>query len=74
MAELRPKLMKLIKMIGGTAGVMNKITENDPSITLDGVVTDDMADVACTMGLRIAPHVEFVQSKCGRTAEETQKL
>ncbi len=75
MAELRPKLMKLIKMIGGTAGVMNKITENDPEYyALDDVVTDDMADVACTMGLRVPRTFEFVQSKCGRTAEETQKL
>ena len=75
MAELRPKLMKLIKMIGGTAGMMNKITEKDPEYyALDGVVTDDMADVACTLGLRVPRTFEYIREKCGRTPEETQKL
>jgi hypothetical protein len=30
MAELRPKIVKLCKVVGGLSGAMNKIDENAP--------------------------------------------
>ena len=53
MANLRPKIVKLAKMVGGVAGAMNKIDERAPEYyALDAVVTDEMADVALVIGLR----------------------
>ena len=73
--ELRPKIVKLIKMIGGVAGTMNKIEKTMPEYyALDGVVTDDMADVALCLGLRQERTLEYIQEKCGKSKEETQKL
>ncbi len=73
--ELRPKIVKLIKMIGGVAGAMNKIEKTMPEYyALDGVVTDDMADVALCLGLRQERTLEYIQEKCGKSKEETQKL
>ena len=73
--ELRPKIVKLIKMIGGVAGAMNKIEKTMPGYyALDGVVTDDMADVALCLGLRQERTLEYIQEKCGKSKEETQKL
>ncbi len=47
---LRPKIVKLAKMIGGVAGAINKIDENAPEYyALAGVVSDEMADVALVM-------------------------
>ena len=51
MANLRPKIVKLAKMVGGVAGAMNRIDEKAPEYyALNAVVTDDMADVALVMG------------------------
>jgi len=73
--ELRPKIVKLIKMIGGVAGAMNKIEKTMPEYyALDGVVTDEMADVALCLGLRQERTLEYIQEKCGKSKEETQKL
>ena len=73
--ELRPKIVKLIKMIGGVAGAMNKIEKTMPEYyALDGVVTDEMADVALCLGLRQERTLEYIQGKCGKSKEETQKL
>lgn len=75
MAELRPKIVKLAKMVGGVAGAMNKIDENAPEYySLNAVVTDEMADVALVMGLRQPRTLEYVTEKCGKSHEQTLAL
>lgn len=75
MAELRPKIVKLAKMVGGVAGMMNKIDENAPEYyALNAVVTDDMADVALAIGLRQPRTLEYIVEKCGKSREETLAL
>lgn len=75
MSKLRPKIVKLAKMVGGIAGVMNKIDENAPEYyALECVVSDEQADVALTMGLRKPRTVEYVSKKCGKSVEETHKI
>lgn len=75
MAELRPKIVKLAKMVGGIAGAMNKIDENAPEYyALDAVVTDDMADVAVAIGLRQPRTLDYVAQKCGKPRGETEAL
>lgn len=74
MAELRPKIVKLAKMVGGVAGVINKIDENAPEYyALDCVVSDELADVALTMGLRKPRTAEYVAGKCGKPVAETHQ-
>ncbi|MDK2808507.1 MAG: hypothetical protein PWP24_1242 [Clostridiales bacterium] len=75
MSELRPKIVKLAKMIGGIAGAMNKIDENAPEYyALDCVVTDDMADVAMTLGLRVPRTFEYIAKRSGKSRTETKEL
>ena len=75
MAELRPKIVKLAKMVGGIAGVMNKIEEESPEyMALECAVSDEQADVALTMGLRKPRTVEYVSKKCNKSIEETHKI
>lgn len=75
MAELRKKIVKLAKMIGGLTGVVNKIDENAPEYySLACCVSDDQADVALAMGLRKPRTVEYLAEKCGKSIEETKKL
>ena len=69
MANLRPKIVKLAKMVGGVAGAMNRIDEKAPEYyALNAVVTDDMADVALVMGLRQPRTFEYIVEKCGTPA------
>jgi len=75
MAQLRPKIVKLAKMVGGVAGLMNKIDEHAPEYyALNSVVTDEMADVALAIGLRQPRTFEYVVEKCGKPADETRAL
>ena len=75
MSELRPKIVKLAKMIGGIAGAMNKIDENAPEYyALECVVTDDMADIAMIIGLRKPRTFEYVAKRSGKTKKETKAL
>ncbi|WP_439100016.1 FAD-dependent oxidoreductase [Clostridium boliviensis] len=75
MSELRPKIVKLAKMVGGIAGVMNKIDENSPEYySLDCVVTDDMADIAMIIGLRKPRTLEYVAKRSGKSKKETKEL
>ena len=75
MQELRPKIVKLAKMVGGIAGTLNKIDADAPEYyALDCVVSDEQADVALTMGLRKPRTCEYVSRKCGKTPEQTQKI
>lgn len=75
MSELRPKIVKLAKMVGGIAGAMNKIDADAPEYyALECVVSDEQADVALTMGLRKPRTAEYVSKKCGKSLEETHKI
>lgn len=75
MAELRPKIVKLAKMIGGLSGMMNKIDENAPEYySLAGIVTDEQADVALCLGLRKERSIDFVAKKCGKSYDETKRI
>lgn len=72
---LRPKIVKLCKMVGGLTGMMNKIDENAPEYyALECVVSDEQADVALAMGLRKECTVPYIAKKCGKSIEETRKL
>ncbi len=73
--KLRKKIVKLAKMIGGTAGIMNKIDENAPEYyCMAGCVSDDEADVALAMGLRKHRTIDEISKKCGKSKEEVEKL
>ncbi len=73
--ELRPKIVKLAKMVGGLTGVVNTIDENAPEYyALECVVSDEQADVALTLGLRKERTAEYVAKKCGKSLEETTKI
>ena len=75
MAELRPKIVKLCKVIGGISGMVNKIDENAPEYySLANIVTDDEADVAIAAGLRKERTAEWLAKKVGKSVEETEKL
>jgi len=53
MAELRPKIVKLARVIGGVSGIINRIDENAPEYySMARIVTDDEADIAIAAGLR----------------------
>lgn len=73
--ELRKKIVKLAKMIGGLTGMMNKIDENAPEYySLACCVTDDQADVALGMGLRKPRTIPEMAKRCGKSEEETKRL
>lgn len=72
---LRPKIVKLCKMVGGLTGMMNKIDENAPEYyALECVVSDEQADVALAMGLRKERTIPYIAKKCGKSIEETRRL
>ncbi len=73
--SLRPKIVKLAKIVGGVSGVMNKIDENAPEYyALASVVSDDQADVAIAAGLRKNRTVAELAERSGKPVEETRKL
>lgn len=72
---LRPKIVKLAKMVGGLTGMMNKIDENAPEYySLECVVSDEQADVALTLGLRKPRTVEYVAKKSGKSLPEARRI
>ena len=72
---LRPKIVKLAKMVGGLTGMMNHIDENAPEYyALECVVSDEQADVALQLGLRKERTAEYVAQKCGKSLEETREI
>ena len=72
---LRPKIVKLAKMVGGIAGAMNKIDENQPEYyALACVVSDEQADVALSMGLRKKRTAEYVAKKCRMSVKKAHKI
>ena len=75
MAQLRPKIVKLCKVIGGLTGMVNKIDENAPEYySLANIVTDDEADVAIAVGLRKNRTAAWLAKKVGKPVEEVEKL
>ena len=75
MAELRPKIVKLARIIGGVSGMINKIDENAPEYyMLANIVSDDEADVAMAAGLRKERTAAYLAKKVGKSVEETEKL
>ncbi|MBQ1619706.1 MAG: hypothetical protein II094_01810, partial [Oscillospiraceae bacterium] len=61
MAQLRPKIVKLCKVVGGLSGMVNKIDENAPEYySLASILTDDEADVAIACGLRKERTAEYL--------------
>lgn len=71
MAKLRPKIVKLAKIIGGVAGAVNKIDENAPEYyALADILTDEEADVAIAAGLRRERTIEELAKKVRRPVEE----
>ncbi len=73
--ELRPKIVKLAKMVGGVTGMVNKIDANAPEYySLECCVSDEQADVALVLGLRKPKTAPEVSRLCGKTLEETTKI
>lgn len=75
MSELRPKIVKLAKVVGGISGVMNKIDEEAPEYySLAAVLTDEEADVAIAAGLRKERSIEYLAKKVGRPIDEVKAI
>ncbi|MFR8258837.1 MAG: FAD-dependent oxidoreductase [Oscillospiraceae bacterium] len=75
MAQLRPKIVKLAKIIGGVTGITTKIDENAPEYyCMAGILSDDEADVAIAAGLRKERTAGYLAKKVGKTVQEVQPL
>ena len=75
MAQLRPKIVKLAKVIGGVSGMVVKIDENAPEYyCMANIVSDDEADIAIAAGLRKERTAEYLAKKVGKTVEEIKPL
>ena len=71
MAQLRPKIVRLAKVIGGASGMVVKIDENAPEYyCMADIVSDDEADIAIAAGLRKERTAEYLAKKVGKTVEE----
>ena len=66
MAQLRPKIVKLAKIIGGASGMLVKIDENAPEYyCMENIVSDDEADIAIAAGLRKERTAGWLAAKVG---------
>ena len=75
MAQLRPKIVKLAKIIGGVTGITTKIDENAPEYyCMASILTDEEADVAIAAGLRRERTAAYLAKKVGKTVQEVQPL
>ena len=73
MAQLRPKIVKLAKIIGGASGMLVKIDENAPEYyCMENNVSDDEADIAIAAGLRKERTAGWLAAKVGKTVAEIQ--
>lgn len=73
MGEPRELILKLGQKITDRIGV--KVTENDPEYWgLAGVVTDEMAEVALSMKVRVPDTAQNIAKKCGKSVERTEEL
>jgi NADPH-dependent glutamate synthase beta subunit-like oxidoreductase len=75
MAQLRKKIVKLAKVVGGISGIVNKIDENAPEYySLAAILTDEEADVAIAAGLRKERTAEYLAQKVGKSLEEVKEI
>ena len=75
METLRPKIVKLAKMIGGISGMTVKITKDVPEYyCMAGIVSDDEADLALAAGLRTERTIGYLAKKIGKTVDEIMPL
>lgn len=66
MAQLRPKIVKLAKIIGGASGMLVKIDENAPEYyCMENIVSDDEADIAIAAGTAQGTHCGLAGRKGG---------
>ena len=73
MAQLRPKIVNLAKIIGGASGMLVKIDENAPEYyCMENIVSDDEADIAIAAGLRKERTAGWLAAKVGKTVAEIQ--
>lgn len=73
MGEPRKLILKLGQKITDRIGV--KVTENDPEYWgLASVVTDEMAEVALCMKVRVPMTLEQIAQKCKKSVERTETL
>ncbi|MDE7068441.1 MAG: 4Fe-4S binding protein, partial [Schaedlerella arabinosiphila] len=73
--KLRPKIVKLCKVVGGLTGVVNKIDENAPEYyALASILTDEEADVAIAAGLRKERPLEYLVKKTGMPEKKVKEL
>ena len=73
MAEERELILKLGQKITDRIGV--KVTTKDPEYWgLAGVVTDEMAEVALSMKVRVPATAPQIAKKCGKSLERTEEL
>ena len=72
---LRPKVVKLCKVVGGLTGTVNKIDENAPEYySLASILTDEECDVAIAAGLRKERTAAYLAQKVGRPEDEVRKI
>ena len=71
---MRKSILRLVKVMGGLAGMMTKITEESPEYYALNCLTDEEADVAASLGLRKPRNLQYVAKKCGKSEEETKKI
>ncbi len=73
MGEGRELILKLGQKITDRIGV--KVTVNDPEYWgLAGVVTDEMAEVALSMKVRVPMRLEQIAKKCKKSVARTEEL
>ncbi|MGP1588268.1 MAG: FAD-dependent oxidoreductase [Treponemataceae bacterium] len=73
--NLRKKIVKLARMVGGLTGAINKIDENAPEYySLECCVSDEQADVALAMGLRKPRTIEYIAKKTNLSVERAHTL
>lgn len=73
MAEERELILKLGQKITDRIG--HKVTVDDPEyFGLASVVTDEMAEVALSMKVRVPATLEQIAKKCGKSVERTEEL
>lgn len=73
MAEERELILKLGQKITDRIGV--KVTTKDPEYWgLAGVITDEMAEVALSMKVRVPATAPQIAKKCGKSLERTEDL
>lgn len=73
--SMRPKLVRLCKIIGGIpGGLMDKVTEESPEYyALNAVMTDDMCDAASALGVRNYHTLDWIADKTGFSHDRTKE-